>query len=98
MYDWGRGEGYSHMAISTNSGTFANYADTNGPYYAVTGGSGDRIAQHSTDRVDSPWNWGYWTENSWSVVQNMRTKVLHLQQNRTALGFPRAVAGISTIT
>jgi hypothetical protein len=81
LYDWGQGEGYSHAAVSTNSGSFANYYDpTFGKAYSsVTGGSGDRIAQHSTDRVDSPWNWGYWNESHPDIKSKMRTKVIHLQ-------------------
>jgi cell wall-associated NlpC family hydrolase len=80
FYDWGKGEGWSHAAISTNSGTFANYyspADTL-PYSAVTGGSGDRVAQHSNDRVDSPWNFGFYIETDKPIRDNMQTIVYHL--------------------
>lgn len=81
FYDWGRGDGYSHVAVSTNSGAFATFMDPSyGVSYAsITGGSGDRIAQHSTDRVDSPWNLGWWEETNPTYKANMRTKIIHLQ-------------------
>jgi hypothetical protein len=62
MYDWGKGEGYSHMALSTGRETYYPYTDPiHGSYTKITGGSGDSISQHSTDRDHAPWNWGYWT-------------------------------------
>lgn len=62
MYDWGKGEGYSHMALSTGHETFYPYTDPIGvSYTGITGGSGDSMSQHSTDRDHAPWNWGYWT-------------------------------------
>lgn len=80
FYDWGRGAGWSHAAVSTGTGTFANYFDTtfSKNYLSVTSGSGDRIAQHSTDRDDAPWNWGYWTETDMRVIPKMKTIVYHL--------------------
>jgi hypothetical protein len=62
MYDWGKGEGYSHMSLSTGHEAYYPYTDPNGvSYTSITGGSGDSMSQHSTDRDHAPWNWGYWT-------------------------------------
>jgi Putative amidase domain len=62
MYDWGKGEGYSHLSLSTGREAYYPYTDPNGiSYTSITGGSGDSISQHSTDRDHAPWNWGYWT-------------------------------------
>lgn len=77
MYDWGRGEGWSHVSIETGFGAFASWSENGKPYSSVTGGSGDYINQHTTDRYHSPWNWGYWTESSPTVRAQMRTIILH---------------------
>lgn len=80
MYDWGLGEGYSHLAMATSDGTFVNYYD-NGyskNYNSVTGGAGSKLAQHSTDRDGAPWNWGYWVETRTSVRQLMKTRLIHI--------------------
>jgi hypothetical protein len=62
MYDFGYGEGYSHLALSTGRETYYPYVDVSGrSYTSITDGSGDSISQHSTDRDHAPWNWGYWT-------------------------------------
>jgi hypothetical protein len=62
MYDWGKGEGYSHLSLSTGREAYYPYTDPNGfSYTSITGGSGDSMSQHSTDRDHAPWNWGYWT-------------------------------------
>ena len=80
FYDWGKGEGWSHTAISTGSGNFSSFYDPIDKIYysAVTGGSGDRIAQHSTDRDNSPWNLGYWLETDLTARGKMKTVVYHL--------------------
>lgn len=82
MYNWGRGEGWSHLAIETGYGTFANYTDpaTGKNYQSVTGGSGDHISQHTTDREFSPWNWGYWTETDPKVKNAMDTIIIHFNR------------------
>jgi hypothetical protein len=77
MYDWGRGEGWSHVSIETGWGAFANWSDSGKTYSSVTGGSGDYINQHTTDRWHSPWNWGYWTETSPTIRASMKTVILH---------------------
>ena len=81
LYDWGDGNGYSHVAVSTNSGNFANYYDpaASQSYASVTGGSGDRTSQHSNDRVDAPWNWGWYVQPNPVFHSLARTKILHLQ-------------------
>lgn len=80
MYNWGLGEGFSHLAMATSDGTFVNYFDTSHSknYNSVTGGAGSKIAQHSTDRDGAPWNWGYWTETRSSVRQLMQTRVIRI--------------------
>lgn len=80
FYDWGGTEGWSHAAISTNSGTFSSFFDSGSgrSYSSVTQGIGDRVAQHSTDRVDSPWNFGYWIQTNLATRSKMKTVVYHL--------------------
>lgn len=52
-YDWGRGLGISHLAISVG---YAN----NGRAGMYSGdGQGDYMDQHSPDRMHAPWNYGY---------------------------------------
>jgi hypothetical protein len=54
------GKGISHAMIALGNGKFANYYDkSNKAYYRDWGASGSKIAQHTTDRVDAPWNWAY---------------------------------------
>lgn len=79
MYDWGRGEGWSQVSIETGWGTFANWSDNGKAYSSVTGGSGDYINQHTTDRWHSPWNWGYWTETSPTIRASIEDSHLALQ-------------------
>ena len=81
MYDWGRGDGYSHLSISPGFGAFANYYDSAKAmnYRSVTSGSGDWLDQHSTDRYHAPWNWGYWTERDATVRSKMRTVIIHFR-------------------
>ncbi len=79
MYNWGRGEGWSHLAIETGFGQFADFVDhsTGRRYRSVTSGSGDYISQHVTDRDYSPWNWGYQTETNPKYRRAMDTIILH---------------------
>lgn len=52
-YDWGRGSGISHLAIEAGwqtNGRAGMYSSD---------GQGDYIDQHTTDRMHSPWNYGY---------------------------------------
>jgi hypothetical protein len=77
MYDWGRGEGWSHVSIEAGFGGFASWTENGRSYSSVTGGSGDYIDQHTTDRWHSPWNWGYWTETSPTIRAKMKTIILH---------------------
>ncbi len=78
VYDWGRGEGYSHVSYSTGKWFFADYFDrANGVnYLEITGGSGDMMSQHSTNREKAPWNYGYQIERDPTVRAKMRTMVL----------------------
>lgn len=80
MYDWGKGEGWSHLSMETGNGSFANVVDshTNKNYRSVTGGKGDYIAQHSTDRDGSPWNWGYQTQKDAKIKKKMKTVLIKL--------------------
>jgi hypothetical protein len=80
FYDWGGTEGWSHAAVSTNSGTFSSFFDSASgrSYSSITKGVGDRIAQHSNDRVDSPWNFGYWIQTNLATRSKMKTVVYHL--------------------
>lgn len=50
-YNWGRGEGISHLSTEVGFGTRDSA-------YARDG-QGDYIDQHTTDRHHSPWNYGY---------------------------------------
>lgn len=50
-YDWGRGDGISHMSHAAGFGQRA-------PEYAADG-MGDFINQHSYDRYHAPWNYGF---------------------------------------
>lgn len=81
VYDWGRGSGWSHLAVSAGYGAFASYYDSGAKrnYRSITDGTGDYVAQHSTDRVKSPWNWGYWTEKDPTVRAKMKTKIIHIK-------------------
>jgi hypothetical protein len=80
MYDWGKGEGYSHVAMHTSNGTFVDFWDSDNSknYNSVTGGVGSKLAQHTTDRDGAPWNWGYWIQGSLTIRSKMHTRVLHL--------------------
>lgn len=81
IYDWGRGEGWSHLSMETGAGTFANIVDTKTKrnYRTITGGKGDFIAQHTTDRDGSPWNWGYQTEKDPKIKAKMKTVIIHIK-------------------
>ena len=79
LYDWGQGEGMSHMSIATGDGTFADYVSAGINYQSITGGKGSHISQHSTDRDWSPWNWGYWNQHDPAIRSNMRTWVVHIK-------------------
>lgn len=80
MYDWGKGSGWSHLSIETGNGTFANIVDshTKKNYRSITGGKGDYIAQHTTDRDGSPWNWGYQTEKDPKIKKKMKTVLIRI--------------------
>lgn len=80
VYDWGRGEGYSHMSVAIGSGTFASYKDpkTGRWYSSVTSGTGSKMAQHSTDRDGAPWNWGFQTERDMGIRAKMDTVVIRI--------------------
>lgn len=80
LYDWGEGNGYSHLSIATRWGDFTNYYDStkNRNYNQVTGGHGDKIAQHTTDRDGAPWNWGYQTQRDPKIRAKMRTVLLEM--------------------
>lgn len=80
LYDWGHGEGFSHVSLATDNGNFANYFDPGFQvnYTSITGGSGSRMVQHTTDRDWAPWNFGYWNENDPSVRALMKTKILRI--------------------
>ncbi|MFT4298351.1 MAG: amidase domain-containing protein [Aeromicrobium sp.] len=81
VYDWGKGNGYSHVSMSTGSGTFINYYDSGKKrnYNQITGGKGDKMAQHTADRDGAPWNWGYHTESNPKVRAKMKTVVLDVK-------------------
>lgn len=71
LYDWGKGQGWSHLAIELGVETyFAAYAGDNG-------GSGDAIAQHVTDRKDAPWNYGYLHPDTSIDRTHMAIGVIH---------------------
>lgn len=75
-YNWGNGEGWSHVALVTGTGTYANYYDPvlKDNYRNLTAySSGTRITQHTTDRDGAPWNLGYWTYPiSWKASAHAR--------------------------
>lgn len=50
-YDWGGGDGISHLAMEAGWGAR--------PSAYAADGSGDYVDQHTTDRFHSPWNYGY---------------------------------------
>jgi hypothetical protein len=80
LYDWGRGEGFSHVSLATSSGNFYDYSDSSLGinYKSVTSGYGSRMAQHSPDRDWAPWNLGYWAEASLFTRTQMKTKILRI--------------------
>ena len=79
LFDWGKGEGMSHMSIATGDGTFADYVSGGVNYSSITGGKGSHISQHSNDRDWAPWNWGYWNQHDPAIRNNMRTWVVHIK-------------------
>lgn len=83
MYDWGRGEGFSHLAFATGDGVFGSFFDPGEQknYTWITGGSGSKMAQHSNNRDGAPWNWGYWAEGDFKIRAKMVTKVLRINAN-----------------
>jgi hypothetical protein len=83
LYDWGQGHGYSHVSISTGWGKFGSFYDSSKKmnYNAVTHGSGDKMAQHTTDRDGAPWNWGYHTERKPKTRAKMRTLIIHMKDS-----------------
>ena len=73
-YDWGEGEGWSHLSMATGSGAFAKYGD----YGSITTGAGSRMTQHSNDRDGAPWNYGYQTQRNPSIKAKMRTQIMKI--------------------
>lgn len=92
MYDWGQGEGYSHLALMVGNGPFADYVDpTDGRNYRdFDGGAGDYIDQHVTDRSHSPWNYGYLTEPDPQVRAKMSIVILHFNTTEPPITPPAA--------
>jgi hypothetical protein len=80
MYDWGTGDGWSHLSYSTGRGPYLNFYDPEKKmnYLDVNLGSGDRMSQHSSDRDYAPWNWGFQTQTNPTIRAKMRTLVLKL--------------------
>lgn len=80
LYDWGKGHGWSHVSVVTGWGTYIKYWDYKKQkgYWQVTGGRGDKIAQHTRDRDGAPWNWGYHTERNPKVRARMRTILVQM--------------------
>jgi cell wall-associated NlpC family hydrolase len=80
LYDWGRGEGWSHVAFSTGHETYYPFYDPNLQvnYSSINGGSGDAIAQHANDRDHAPWNIGYMTELDPLVKSQMKVVLLSM--------------------
>jgi len=78
LYDWGKGNGCSHASMETKWGDYINYYDPviERNYNSVTGGEGDKMAQHTTDRDGAPRNWGYHIEYDPTVKAKMRTVIM----------------------
>jgi hypothetical protein len=68
-YDWGRGHGWSHMAIEAGWGNRSvDYSPD---------GRGDYVDQHDTDRYHAPWNYGYLHPDGSINRTKMRAVILH---------------------
>lgn len=73
IYEFGhKNGGWDHLSIVTGWGQFGSYYDRGlrRNYNSVTGGKGDKIAQHTTDRDGAPWNWHYWSGTAWDKKVN----------------------------
>ena len=68
IYDWGQGDGMSHLALETGFGQ-------RGPGY-TSDGLGDYIDQHTNDRYHAPWNYGYLHPDSTINTANMAIYVM----------------------
>jgi hypothetical protein len=68
-YDWGTGDGWSHLAVET--GWEASYQ-----YYGIGWQSGDYVNQHSRDRVHAPWNYGYLVQGDPNIRANMHARII----------------------
>lgn len=79
MYDWGKGEGYSHLGFASGAGLYSTFTDpaTGIAYSDINGGRGDWNNQHSTDRKRAPWNWGYQTEPNQIYRSNSKIVIIH---------------------
>lgn len=80
LYDWGKGEGWSHVAFSSGHETYYPFYDPDLQvnYSSINGGSGDAISQHSNDRDHAPWNIGFMTEPDPLVKAQMKVVLLSM--------------------
>lgn len=81
LYNWGKGNGWSHLSMATGWGKYGSFWDTDSAgnrvnYNQITGGRGDKMAQHATDRDGAPWNWGYQTQRNPKIRSKMGTLVV----------------------
>lgn len=71
-YDWGHGDGYSHLAVAVGWSNSYQYPGIGpSPYY-----TGDYINQHTRDRQHAPWNYGYLIESDPDIQANMRARIV----------------------
>ena len=71
FYDWGKGSGYSHVAMIVGWGTRG--------YYYTQYGAGDYMDQHTSDRYHAPWNYGYLHPDSSIDRTHMQVLIAHLR-------------------
>jgi len=62
-YDWGEGEGWSHLAIVVG----------------LNSSKDDTISQHSNNRRNSTWRRGWLQQTNATIRDNMRARVVHVR-------------------
>jgi hypothetical protein len=76
-YEWGDDDGHlDHVSASSGYGDFAN---TDG-YEGMTGGYGDYMSQHTTDRDYAPWNYGFWKQQNAITRAKMNTWLIKVNR------------------
>jgi hypothetical protein len=84
MYNWNDGgDTWDHLSIDTDIRYFGTYFDAPGNAYYVLNRNMTSMAQHTSNRLDAPWNFG-WIEQIYRYgnvtrANGMRAKTIHVR-------------------